>query len=155
MVPLSGDSRGDGVAAIAADVPELTLRELKKATAKFSPSRLVGRGADGEVFRATLRGGRTAAAKRLRQRAVGGDRAADDDLLRKHVSVVSRLRHENVVRLLGYKITADLRVLLYEFADIGTLHDVLHGTRRMHNANILNIAPPPPHTHTHYAAADH
>jgi pto-interacting protein 1 len=50
-------------------------------------------------------------------------------ILREQVAVASGLRHENVVRLLGYNITADLPVLLYEFAGVGTLHDVLHGTR--------------------------
>ncbi|XP_025791693.1 PTI1-like tyrosine-protein kinase 1 [Panicum hallii] len=51
------------------------------------------------------------------------------DMSKFLVAVASGLRHENVVRLLGYNITADLPVLLYEFAGVGTLHDVLHGPR--------------------------
>ncbi|GJN20746.1 hypothetical protein PR202_gb08163 [Eleusine coracana subsp. coracana] len=46
----------------------------------------------------------------------------------RQVSVASRLRHHNLVRLLGYNITTDLCVLLYQFAPMGTLHDTLHFT---------------------------
>jgi pto-interacting protein 1 len=47
--------------------------------------------------------------------------------MRRRLSVASRLRHPNVVRLLGYTAALDLRVLLYEFTDMGTLHNALHG----------------------------
>lgn len=43
------------------------------------------------------------------------------------VSMVSRLKHENLVELLGYCVEGNLRVLAYEFATMGSLHDVLHG----------------------------
>jgi hypothetical protein len=41
--------------------------------------------------------------------------------------MVSRLKHENVVELLGYCADGTLRVLAYEFATMGSLHDILHG----------------------------
>ncbi|KAE9455064.1 hypothetical protein C3L33_13060, partial [Rhododendron williamsianum] len=43
------------------------------------------------------------------------------------VSMVSRLKNENVVELLGYCLDGGLRVLAYEFASNGSLHDILHG----------------------------
>lgn len=43
------------------------------------------------------------------------------------VSMVSRLKHEHVVELLGYCVDGNLRVLAYEFATMGSLHDMLHG----------------------------
>lgn len=42
--------------------------------------------------------------------------------------MVSRLKHENLVQLLGYCVDGNLRVLAYEFATMGSLHDILHGT---------------------------
>lgn len=42
--------------------------------------------------------------------------------------MVSRLKHENVVELLGYYVDGNQRVLAYEFATMGSLHDILHGT---------------------------
>lgn len=41
--------------------------------------------------------------------------------------MVSRLRHENFVELLGYCVEGNQRVLAYEFASNGSLHDILHG----------------------------
>jgi hypothetical protein len=41
--------------------------------------------------------------------------------------MVSRLKHENFVELLGYCVEGNLRVLAYEFATMGSLHDILHG----------------------------
>ena len=41
--------------------------------------------------------------------------------------MVSRLKHENVVELLGYCLDGTTRVLAYEFATMGSLHDMLHG----------------------------
>lgn len=42
--------------------------------------------------------------------------------------MVSRLQHENVLGLLGYCVDGTQRVLPYEYATMGSLHDVLHGT---------------------------
>ncbi|KAL6641437.1 hypothetical protein ACP70R_019618 [Stipagrostis hirtigluma subsp. patula] len=118
-----GGTTEAGVAGI--DAPELPLREVKEATRSFSGARLVGVGQHATVYRASLRGGRAAAAKRLERKLSPGDAA----VLRRQLAAASRLRHDNVARLLGYTIAGDLGVLLYEFADLGTLHDVLHGPR--------------------------
>lgn len=45
------------------------------------------------------------------------------------VSMVSRLKHDNLVELLGYCVEGNLRVLAYEFATMGSLHDILHGKK--------------------------
>lgn len=49
-----------------------------------------------------------------------------DELLLQ-VSMVSRLKHDNFVQLLGYCVDGNSRVLAYEFASNGSLHDILHG----------------------------
>jgi len=41
--------------------------------------------------------------------------------------MVSRLKHEHVLELVGYCVEGGLRVLAYEFATMGSLHDILHG----------------------------
>jgi pto-interacting protein 1 len=50
------------------------------------------------------------------------------------VSMVSRLKHEHVVELLGYCVDGNLRVLAYEFATMGSLHDMLHGRKGVKGA---------------------
>ncbi|KAG6527552.1 hypothetical protein ZIOFF_009663 [Zingiber officinale] len=42
--------------------------------------------------------------------------------------MISRLKHENFVEILGYCVERNMRPLAYEFATIGSLHDVLHGS---------------------------
>lgn len=41
--------------------------------------------------------------------------------------MVSRLKHDNIVDLLGYCVEEDNRLLAYEYATMGSLHDILHG----------------------------
>ena len=41
--------------------------------------------------------------------------------------MVSRLKHENVLELVGYCVEGSLHVLAYEFATMGFLHDILNG----------------------------
>ncbi|KAG6742532.1 hypothetical protein POTOM_053404 [Populus tomentosa] len=48
--------------------------------------------------------------------------------------MVSRLKNENVVELLGYCVEGNLRVLAYEFATMGSLHDILHGRKGVQGA---------------------
>ncbi|RRT85918.1 hypothetical protein BHE74_00010814 [Ensete ventricosum] len=45
------------------------------------------------------------------------------------VSMMSRLQHKNLVELFGYCIEGSLRILAYEYANLGSLHDILHGIR--------------------------
>lgn len=45
--------------------------------------------------------------------------------------MVSRLKHENLVQLLGFCVDGSLRVLAYEFATMGSLHDILHGEDKL------------------------
>ncbi|CAL4933847.1 unnamed protein product [Urochloa decumbens] len=127
--------KSDSSSTSALDVPELRARELNKATRSFSSARLIGEGSSIHnngtvVYRATLPDGTAAAAKVLgRPPSSGRWGASEDAFLRQQVSLLSTLRHDNLVRLLGYTIAPDLHVLLYEFATVGTLHDVLHGPR--------------------------
>lgn len=51
---------------------------------------------------------------------------------------MSRLKHENVVELIGYCLEGQLRVLAYEYATMGSLHDILHGIFILTHANTVN-----------------
>ncbi|KAF8722952.1 hypothetical protein HU200_022092 [Digitaria exilis] len=102
--------------------PELTVRELNKATKSFSDSRLIAREHNITVYKAVLpSGGRPAAAKRIRKPLPLHETwTADDDAF-------LRRQHDNFVRLLGYTITDDIRVLLFELATVVMLRAVVHG----------------------------
>ncbi|XXG89227.1 hypothetical protein AAC387_Pa12g1281 [Persea americana] len=112
------------------EVPELSLDELKEKTENFGSKSLIGEGSYGRVYYATLNDGKAMAIKKL---DVSSEPEPDADFLTQ-VSVVSNLKHENFVELLGYCAEGDYRLLAYEFATMGSLHDILHGRKGVQGA---------------------
>ncbi|URD92260.1 STYKc [Musa troglodytarum] len=109
-------------------VPSIPVDELNEITKSFSNEVLVGEGSFARVYHGTLRNGQESAIKKL-------DRSSQPDQeFLAQVSMVSRLQHENVVRLLGYCVDGSLRVLAYEYAARGSLHDILHGRKGVKGA---------------------
>ncbi|XP_066397052.1 PTI1-like tyrosine-protein kinase 2 isoform X2 [Miscanthus floridulus] len=83
----------------------------------------------GRVYHATLDDGRQAAVKKLD----ASENEPNDEFL-KQVSLASKLKHENLVEMLGYCVDGNYRILAYEFATMGSLHDVLHGRKGVQGA---------------------
>lgn len=50
----------------------------------------------------------------------------EEDNFLEAVSNMSRLRHQNIVTLVGYCVEHGQRLLVYEFVANGSLHDMLH-----------------------------
>lgn len=109
-------------------VPAIPVDELKEVTDNFGTDALIGEGSYGRVYYGDLKNGRAAAIKNL-----DGSKQPDDEFL-SQVSMVSRLKHENFVELVGYCVDGNLRVLAYEFASNGSLHDILHGRKGVKGA---------------------
>uniref|UniRef100_A0A0D9ZMH1 Protein kinase domain-containing protein n=1 Tax=Oryza glumipatula TaxID=40148 RepID=A0A0D9ZMH1_9ORYZ len=120
-----GADRAAAEEVVTVEVPEVPVRELNEITNSFSNENLIGQGSYAKVYRVLMRGARPAVVKKLEKPS----KHASNVVFLKQLSVASRLKHENFVRLLGYTISGDLRVLVYEYAAMGTLHDVLHGPR--------------------------
>ncbi|KAH7521398.1 hypothetical protein FEM48_Zijuj07G0028800 [Ziziphus jujuba var. spinosa] len=117
-------------AAPPIEVPALPLEELKETTDNFGSKALIGEGSYGRVYYATLNNGKAVAVKKL---DVSSEPETNVEFLTQ-VSMVSRLKHENLVELLGYCVEGNLRVLAYEFATMGSLHDILHGRKGVQGA---------------------
>lgn len=109
-------------------VPEIPVDELKDITDNFGSKSLIGEGSYGRVYHGVLKNGQAAAIKKL-----DSSKQPDREFL-SQVSMVSRLKHENSVQLLGYCVDGGLRVLAYEFASNGSLHDILHGRKGVKGA---------------------
>ncbi|KAJ4798850.1 Protein kinase superfamily protein [Rhynchospora pubera] len=112
------------------EVPALSLDELKEKTDNFGSKALIGEGSYGRVYLAVLNNGKQAAVKKL---DVAAEPEPNSEFLNQ-VAVVSKLKHENFVEMLGYCVEGDLRLLAYEFATMGSLHDVLHGRKGVQGA---------------------
>lgn len=110
------------------EVPAISMDELKEVTDNFGTNSLIGEGSYGRVYYGTLKSGQDAAIKKL-----DASKQPDDEFLAQ-VSMVSRLKHENFVQLLGYSVEGGSRILAYEFASNGSLHDILHGRKGVKGA---------------------
>ncbi|KAK4431732.1 Pto-interacting protein 1 [Sesamum alatum] len=108
---------------LSIDVPAIPRDKLNEITDYFGAKSLIGEGSYGRVYRGVLISGQTAAIKKL-----DSSYQPDQEFLAQ-LAIVSRLKHENVVELLGYCVDGDLRVLAYEYAPNSSLHDILHGRR--------------------------
>uniref|UniRef100_A0ACD5YE94 Uncharacterized protein n=3 Tax=Avena sativa TaxID=4498 RepID=A0ACD5YE94_AVESA len=107
------------------EIPEMSLDELKEKTDNFGSKALIGEGSYGRVYYATLDSGKHIAVKKLDTSA---DPEPDNEFLTQ-LSIVSRLKHENFVEMLGYCVEGNQRLVAYEFATMGSLHDILHGRK--------------------------
>ncbi|XP_037485706.1 serine/threonine-protein kinase-like protein CCR4 [Triticum dicoccoides] len=116
-------------------VEQFPLAALRSATDVFSPSHRIGSGSFGAVYRASLPDGREVAIKRAERRDSGASSSAAAAASRRvnhesafisELSLLSRLNHKNLVRLLGFCADGGEHILVYEFMHNGTLHDHLH-----------------------------
>ncbi|KAL8532055.1 hypothetical protein ACS0TY_008602 [Phlomoides rotata] len=111
------------------EVPSLSLEELKEKTDNFGSNALIGEGSYRRVYFAQLNDGKEVVVKKL---DVASEPDSNVEFLTQNM--VSRLKHDNLVELLGYCVDGNLCVLAYEFATMGSLHDILHGRKGVHGA---------------------
>ncbi|CAL5017294.1 unnamed protein product [Urochloa decumbens] len=88
---------------------------LEAATHHFSNSNKLGSGGFGTVFKGTLENGKEGAVKRLK------DSKRNIQNLEREISIVSNLRHKNLVRFLGYCFQEEGRFLVYEYVPNNSL----------------------------------
>ncbi|XP_017979707.1 PREDICTED: uncharacterized protein LOC18593792 [Theobroma cacao] len=92
------------------EVPFYDLETLSAATDGFSPEKLVGAGGFGSVYKGILCTGQDIAVKRLSKNSKQGL-----EEFKNEVFLIAKLQHRNLVRLLGYCIEGEERILVYEF----------------------------------------
>ncbi|KAK8660904.1 hypothetical protein V6N13_051811 [Hibiscus sabdariffa] len=109
---------------------QFTFQELKSATGNFRPDSILGEGGFGYVFKGWIEengtapakpgSGITVAVKSLKPDGLQGHRewVAEVDFL-------GQLHHTNLVKLIGYCIEDDQRLLVYEFMTRGSLENHL------------------------------
>ncbi|CAN0927611.1 Probable protein kinase At2g41970 [Linum grandiflorum] len=121
-------ARGVPEKMLPIETPAISLEELNRLTDNFGQKSLIGEGSYGRVFYATLSDGVPAAIKKL-------DTSQEPDTdFTAQLSVVSRLKNEHFLELIGYCLEANNRILVYQYASMGSLHDVLHGRKGVQGA---------------------
>ncbi|XP_042495554.1 G-type lectin S-receptor-like serine/threonine-protein kinase At4g03230 [Macadamia integrifolia] len=92
------------------DVPFFDFEIIVSATENFSDANKLGQGGFGHVYKGRLKGGQEIAVKRLSRISVQGI-----DEFKNEVLLIAKLQHRNLVRLIGYSIKGDEKMLLYEY----------------------------------------
>ncbi|KAK0577871.1 hypothetical protein LWI29_001571 [Acer saccharum] len=83
---------------------------IRVATNNFSDANKLGRGGFGVVYKGTLTSGEDIAVKRLSRDSGQGDLEFKNEVL-----LVAKLQHRNLVRLLGFCLQGNEKLLIYEF----------------------------------------
>ncbi|KAL9462975.1 hypothetical protein AB3S75_000893 [Citrus x aurantiifolia] len=91
-------------------LPLFSFSSVSTATNKFSDANKLGEGGFGPVYKGVLRKGDEIAVKRLSGRSGQGLRE-----LKNEASVIAKVQHKNLVRLLGCCIDRDEKILIYEY----------------------------------------
>ncbi|KAG9138581.1 hypothetical protein Leryth_012923 [Lithospermum erythrorhizon] len=127
----NGSGHGSGDQGGGISVPEVshlgwghwyTLRELEEATNCFDDENVIGEGGYGIVYRGVFEDQSRVAVKNLLN-----NRGQAEREFKVEVEAIGRVRHKNLVRLLGYCAEGAHRMLVYEYVDNGNLEQWLHG----------------------------
>jgi len=109
---------------------QFTFQELKSATLNFRPDSILGEGGFGYVFKGWIEPNSTAPAKPGTGVTVAV-KSLKPDALQGHrewvaeVDFLGQLHHKHLVKLIGYCIEDDQRLLVYEFMARGSLENHL------------------------------
>ncbi|XP_050218663.2 uncharacterized protein LOC126669274 [Mercurialis annua] len=92
------------------ELPHFDFIVVARATNNFSFDGMLGKGGFGPVYKGILRDGQEVAVKRLSKESRQGLHEFMNEL-----KCIAKLQHRNLVKLLGYCIYLDERMLIYEY----------------------------------------
>ncbi|CAI0431180.1 unnamed protein product [Linum tenue] len=108
-----------------ADLPLFNVNCVAIATNNFSIENKLGQGGFGPVYKGKLPGGEEIAVKRLSR--ISGQGVEE---FKNEISLIAKLQHRNLVRLLGYCVQGDEKMLIYEYMPNKSLDFFLFDPRK-------------------------
>ncbi|KAM0861898.1 hypothetical protein ACQ4PT_045593 [Festuca glaucescens] len=120
--PTAGDPMHSGKAEDIemVDSMQIDVSTLRAATVDFAESNKLGEGGFGAVYKGVLPNGDEIAVKRLSQNSTQGV-----EELKNELALVAKLKHKNLVRLVGVCLEQQERLLVYEFVPNRSLDLIL------------------------------
>ncbi|KAI9385150.1 hypothetical protein POPTR_011G027900v4 [Populus trichocarpa] len=88
----------------------MDLSVIRAATDNFSVSNKLGQGGFGSVYKGILSDGSEVAVKRLSRSSEQGEKEFKNEVL-----LIMKLQHKNLIRLLGFCVEGEEKLLVYEF----------------------------------------
>lgn len=114
---------------LAINEPHLRMsrNELLAATANFGEENLIGRGGFSSVYKGILPNGRVVAVKWMK---IDGENLPKKNFFAE-LKILGRLRHRNLLKILGYFTDSEEMALILEFMPNGSLENLLHGEAQL------------------------
>ncbi|XP_050212574.1 cysteine-rich receptor-like protein kinase 15 [Mercurialis annua] len=106
----SDNIRGEMPVNYSQDLPTISFDIIKDATNTFSNEAKLGEGGFGPVYKGTLENGKEIAVKRLSRTSGQGLQEFMNE-----ITLIARLQHRNLVRLLGCCLEETEKLLIYEY----------------------------------------
>lgn len=99
-----------------------SIRELRIATSNFNPKNILGQGGFGVVYKGCLPNRTLVAVKRIKDPNFTGEVQFQTE-----VEMIGLALHRNLLRLYGFCMTPDERLLVYPYMPNGSVADRLRG----------------------------
>ncbi|KAL6282129.1 hypothetical protein ACE6H2_013058 [Prunus campanulata] len=109
----------------AQEYPYISLASIHAATNKFSDSNKLGEGGFGPVYKGILSDGKEVAIKRLSSCSEQGAEEFTNEVL-----LILKLQHKNLVRLLGFCVDGEEKLLVYEYMPNSSLDVILFDSKK-------------------------
>ncbi|XP_021293802.1 cysteine-rich receptor-like protein kinase 25 [Herrania umbratica] len=107
---------------------KFNLATIEAATNNFSSDNKIGEGGFGEVYKGNLCNGQEVAVKRLSKSSVQGA-----EQFKNEVVLLAKLQHRNLVRLLGFCLDGEEKLLIYEYVPNKSLDYFLFNPEKQGN----------------------
>ncbi|KAK7257255.1 hypothetical protein RIF29_31100 [Crotalaria pallida] len=107
------------------DLPMFDFSVIANATEKFSSRKKLGEGGFGPVYKGTLTDGQEFAVKRLSKTSGQGS-----EEFKNEVALIAKLQHRNLVKLLGFCIQGEEKMLIYEYMQNRSLDSFIFDVTR-------------------------
>ncbi|MBA0800102.1 hypothetical protein Gohar_010562 [Gossypium harknessii] len=118
LKPQKHEATEEGDEIATADSLQYDFNTIRAATNRFSDAEKLGQGGFGAVYKGILAGGKLIAVKRL-----STDSGQGDLEFKNEVQLMANLQHRNLVRLQGFCLEGNERLLIYEFRINSDLHN--------------------------------
>ncbi|KAK1280715.1 G-type lectin S-receptor-like serine/threonine-protein kinase [Acorus gramineus] len=112
------------------DLPLFSFSTVVSATCNFSNENKLGEGGFGPVYKGKLSDGREVAVKRLSRSSGQGL-----EEFKNEATLIARLQHTNLVKLIGCCIEGEEKMLIYEYMPNRSLDSILFNQKRKASLN--------------------
>ncbi|PWA91295.1 transmembrane kinase 1 [Artemisia annua] len=109
---------GNDIQMVEAGNMVISIQVLKTVTNNFAQENILGQGGFGTVYKGELHDGTKIAVKRMECGVITGKGLAE---FKSEIAVLTKVRHRNLVALLGYCLDGNEKLLVYEYMPQGTL----------------------------------